>query len=691
MPPSGTTGVDVEWSLTHNQHGWYYIGHPHTNTRLKMVSYNTSNTVTDYQLVASSTTDNNTQWRFIVAAPQTTWTGSSSNSWATAGNWTSGEIPSNEDVVNFETPSTANLSTVLNQDISVLGVRTISPGAAVTIGGSNALTIGAFGIDLIAATRDLTINTPVVLDAQQGWTVANNRTLNIGGVVTGDHDLTIGGSGKVSMSASNLLPNGTGNQAISILNGTLNLKGTSQSINGLTGPGIIDNTAVGTASLTLGNNNASSTLGTVQNTGGALSLIKTGSGSLTFSNENTHGGGLTNNGTGAIIPQNNAAFGTGPVVMNAATLYATAADYTIANPLTLNGAILRVGGGNNRTLTWSGPVTASGTSSINADGGTTGVILTGGLEISGGTFSSSSSGIANTISTSDHRHRRHPQGQLRHAQSERGQHFQRQHPRASGSLVIGDPLAMQNATLDMDPSDSGSVNLNNLSATLGALTGSRNLALGSGTVTIGNNHSSTTYSGIMSGNGSLVKTGDGTLTLTAANTYSGTTTVNGGTLALGANNALPATAVIIGNATLDAATFTDTTGTLDVTSPAGNPPARHRRGPRLRRQQRCQLDRVAICASTAPSFPGASIRFGNSAAGLTSTQLGLITAMVPPVTSLSAPPVSSSPPPPIPTMSGKPKSPTARTDAPRMPMATVSTTCRNSSSAPRPSPATARS
>ena len=41
-----------------------------------------------------------------------------------------------------------------------------------------------------------------------------------------------------------------------------------------------------------------------------------------------------------------------------------------------------------------------------------------------------------------------------------------------------------------------------------------------------------TVSGIVSGTGSLNKSGAGTLTLTAANTYTGNTTVTAGTLAL---------------------------------------------------------------------------------------------------------------------------------------------------------------
>ena len=336
------------------------------------------------------------------AAPAT-WTGASSNSWTTAANWSPSGVPATDAPIIFNSSSTANLSTVLNQNFTVTSVSVASPSGAVSISGANSLNLGAGGFDLSAATQNLTVSAPVALGAIQSWNVGSGRTLGVNGAVSGNFPLTIAGAGKVALGASSILPSGAsaGNLAVS---GTLDLNGFSQSVNALTGSGTIDNTA-GSATLTLGNNDATGTFsGTIHNTGGTLAMIKTGTGTLNLGNANTFSGGVTLNGglinsVGAAGA--NTAFGSGTVTANSGTLYMTNDSWNFANALTLNGGNLRQGGGNNRLLTWSGPVSVTANSSILSDGGTAGVTVSGNVVLSSSAIlGSTAGGSGHTISGS---------------------------------------------------------------------------------------------------------------------------------------------------------------------------------------------------------------------------------------------------------------------------------------------------
>ena len=97
--------------------------------------------------------------------------------------------------------------------------------------------------------------------------------------------------------------------------GTLDLNGSNETINRLTGTGTIDNTA-SNGILTVGHNSATFQFdGTLTDTVGSLRLTKVGTGTLTLTGANTHTftqigvtGGVT---AGTVSIENNAALGTG--------------------------------------------------------------------------------------------------------------------------------------------------------------------------------------------------------------------------------------------------------------------------------------------------------------------------------------------------------------------------------------------
>jgi autotransporter-associated beta strand protein len=82
-----------------------------------------------------------------------------------------------------------------------------------------------------------------------------------------------------------------------------------------------------------------------------------------------------------------------------------------------------------------------------------------------------------------------------------------------------------NGTLDISPHEQPGL-------TIGSLEGDGLVSLGSNTLAIGSNNLRTQFGGVIQGSGAITKLGQSVLTLTGDNTYSGTTTVSRGTLAV---------------------------------------------------------------------------------------------------------------------------------------------------------------
>ena len=110
---------------------------------------------------------------------------------------------------------------------------------------------------------------------------------------------------------------------------------------------------------------------------------------------------------------------------------------------------------------------------------------------------------------------------------------------ANGTLNLNNTNAIQDSTLVYSV---GKLVFNSGvggNFTFGGLSGSSNIALNDGThavaLTVGTNNTDTSYSGALSGNGSLTKVGTGNLTLGNNDTYTGNTTINNGAIQLGAD------------------------------------------------------------------------------------------------------------------------------------------------------------
>ncbi len=159
--------------------------------------------------------------------------------------------------------------------------------------------------------------------------------------------------------------------------------------------------------------------------------------------------------------------------------------------------------------------------------------------------------------------------------------------------------------------------------------GSNDLNMGSGAVIMAGNRNVTVTDnkltvgaiGESTAGRSLQKLGGGTLEIAASSTYTGTTTVTGGTLTLGVDDCLAdASNVIINNGTLNlAAGVSDTVGTLNANNAAAT--INLGAGAALAFADSSAVNWVGALDITGDFVPGSSIRFGTTSGGLTTTQL----------------------------------------------------------------------
>ncbi len=127
---------------------------------------------------------------------------------------------------------------------------------------------------------------------------------------------------------------------------------------------------------------------------------------------------------------------------------------------------------------------------------------------------------------------------------------------SAGLLILNHALAVQNSTVTLNTAGGLQFAADITDFTFGSLAGNatgtlvlEDAAAQAVNLTVGGNNATTTYSGTLSGAGTLTKAGTGTVTLagTSANTYSGLTTINNGSLLLSKSTGVRA---IAGNISL---------------------------------------------------------------------------------------------------------------------------------------------
>jgi autotransporter-associated beta strand protein len=436
------------------------------------------------------------------------------NDFDTAANWTPATVPTG--TAFFGTSNTTSLT--FSSTTTTIGGWTFNTGAsAYTFTNGQNLQFTGAGIVINGGSATITNNNDLVFSGTStagsagitntgsmaffngstagSATITNNNNLVFSGTSTaGSASITTNSGGQSFIEGS-----ASGGTARFILNGTgvLDLSGLTT---GGTTAGSIEGAGsvfLGSNNLAVGGNNLSTTFsGVIQDVGGfggtGGSLTKTGTGTLTLSGANTYSGGTTvNAGTLAVSSDANLGAASGGLTFNGGTLQ-WGASFFSNRSITLN-----AGGGTFDTQ--ANIVTLLG--GISGSGGLT-EVGTGTLVLGG---NSTYSGATNVN---------------------------------GGALVAGRPGAFSSASA-FNVAAGAALDLAGSNETIGSLSGAGTVtsssSIGLATLSIGADNTSTTFSGTINdgaGGISLTKIGTGTLTLTGANTYSGGTTINAGTLAV---------------------------------------------------------------------------------------------------------------------------------------------------------------
>jgi autotransporter-associated beta strand protein len=344
-----------------------------------------------------------------------------------------------------------------------------------------------------------------------GITVASGAVLELsGGITIGAEALTLNNRGIFSNGA---LRNISGdNSYTGVITLSTNIVRINSDSGTLTLTGGIINNAIGLTFGGVGN----ITVSTAAIGSGAGTLTKDGSGTLTLSVANTYTG-LTTVSAGSLTYGINNAISTGAVTVNGSTAILALGSYTDSV-----GAVTLTAG----SITGSGTLTGA-SYTLNPTSGTSHAIEA----VLAGQVRLTSQGSSGTVVT------------LTGTNTYTGGTYI-----TSGTLSIGG--ATGNVLLDTGAvvfsNTAGAIlNINGKTETIGKISGGGasggNITLGTGGALTVNQIGFTNYSGVISGDGSFTKSGYGTLMLSRASTYTGTTYMSDGDLIINTNNALPNT------------------------------------------------------------------------------------------------------------------------------------------------------
>ena len=444
-----------------------------------------------------------------------------------------------------------------------------------------------------------TNNSFLVINASAGIVILDKASVtNTLNAVAGISDIVTGATVQLSSTGTGgdqiYGGAGTNNTASGLVNmsgGTFDLNGKSESFSRLTGTGTVTSSLAGAVTLSLGDTGAGTGTfsGVIQNGSGTVALTKTGTGTLTLSGANTFTGNTTiSNGkialgidTGLQNSPYNTTGSTGAIglavtgfttptlggLVGSVNLATAITGYSSVTGLTLNpqtgstpsysGVIANGAAGMTLTKTGAGTQTLSGSNTYT---GTT-IINAGTLQLSGGTNRLPTTTTVNLANVAGATLDTNGQTQTLAGLTGGGP--------TGGNVVLGaGALTVNNSAANtfagVISGVSGSLTKNG-AGTL-TLTGANSYSgpttISGGTLTLGDggttgtistsvyitnnanftiNRSNVVTQGVdfsgaaIDGTGNFIQAGSGTTTLSAANTYSGSTTVTSGTLNLTGN------------------------------------------------------------------------------------------------------------------------------------------------------------